>query len=258
VARPAEPPDSRSPRVSGLSSLTRLFESDPVAAVLAVLDEAAQRNSSAGLSAEEIKGRLRDGGVPDDQLTRWRGIRGRIAADERVWVGGDARHRTYRLADLTARMSPREALALLAAGTTRAARRTELVRIVGGALADTDRDEARGEQLDPVVLARLEQREKDAIRALAELAIEVEELAVNGASARALVHNVRILAGQANLSPIERAGEFAFFDRTRHQPIGAAIPDGAKVVVVRPGYIWKQSDEEITVARAVVQERSAP
>ena len=48
--------------------------------------------------------------------------------------------------------------------------------------------------------------------------------------------------------------ETVTFDRRRHEPIGPPIADGARVVVVRPGYAWKTADENVLVARAVVQD----
>jgi hypothetical protein len=113
---------------------------------------------------------------------------------------------------------------------------------------------------EPVVksggAAHSEQREKELVRALAEMAIEVEELAVNEASARALVHTVRALAKVAQLRPIERAGETARFDRGRHASVGGPITAGAPVLVLRPGYVWDREAGEILIARAVVQDRS--
>jgi hypothetical protein len=105
-------------------------------------------------------------------------------------------------------------------------------------------------------LSRLRQAEIDAVRALAELAIEVEELAFNEASTRALVHRVRARAKLAQLEPIERAGAETTFNRLRHKPIGQDIADGTVVVVVRPGYVWKAPPEDLLIAKAVVQDRS--
>ncbi len=99
-------------------------------------------------------------------------------------------------------------------------------------------------------------REKELVRALAQMAIEVEELAVNQASTRAVVHTVRALAKAAALRPIERAGETVRFDRARHASVGAAIEDGAPALVLRPGYVWQRPDGELLIARAVVQDRS--
>ena len=139
-----------------------------------------------------------------------------------------------------------------------ARRRSELVEIVRAVLPGVSGAGAPGVTAGPdrVGIARLEQREKDAVRALAEMAIEVEELASNGASARAIVHTVRALTKLAELRPIERAGETTRFDRARHTSVGARIADGAPVLVIRPGYIWNRPDGEILIARAVVQDRS--
>lgn len=222
--------------------------------MVTVLGQETGVEASVGLTAAQLKARLRAGGVAEERLRSWPRLRTQLAGDPRLRVAGDPNRRTYRRADAPP-LTAAQALALLAAGPSSAASRAHLAAIVAAALSGSA--SAEPGELDPAAVARFEQREKDAVRALAELAIEVEELAVNGASARALVHNVRIRAGQANLTPIERAGEFASFDRERHQPIGAPIADGARVVVVRPGYVWKQADSEILVARAVVQERSS-
>jgi hypothetical protein len=110
--------------------------------------------------------------------------------------------------------------------------------------------------LDRLAIVRLQQRERDAVRALAEMAIEVEELVANEASGRAVVHTVRALTKLAELRPIERAGQTTRFDRARHTSVGGRIPDGAPVLVLRPGYTWNSPDGEILIARAVVQDRS--
>ena len=94
----------------------------------------------------------------------------------------------------------------------------------------------------------------DGLRSLAALASEVEELTVNQASGRAMIHRVRSRVRLAGLEPIERAGDRVAFDRRRHEPIGAPIADGTPVVVVRPGYMWKTAHEDVLVVRAAVQE----
>jgi hypothetical protein len=86
------------------------------------------------------------------------------------------------------------------------------------------------------------------------MAIEVEELAAKQASARAIIHRVRNRMKGLRLEPIGRAGEQVSFDRTQHQPIGPDIPDGAPVVVVRPGYVWRTSDKDVLIERPVVQD----
>ena len=109
---------------------------------------------------------------------------------------------------------------------------------------------------DRGVVGRLEQKEKDAVRALAELAMEVEELATNKASARAMIHRVRARTKLAALEPIGRAGETASYDRKRHESISKSVGDGSAVFVIRPGYVWKHPNGDILVAKAVVQDRS--
>lgn len=102
--------------------------------------------------------------------------------------------------------------------------------------------------------ARRRQDAIDGVRALAELAIEVEELVANEASARALLHRVRARVKRAGLEPIERAGERITFDQKHHVPVGRSIPEGKPVVVIRPGYRWESDTEELLIAKAVVQE----
>lgn len=94
----------------------------------------------------------------------------------------------------------------------------------------------------------------DAIRALAELAMEIEELTANEAEPAVMVEKVRAQATRAGLEPIGRAGEETTFDRSRHKPIGGALRDGAPVYVVRPGYTWHAPDEDVLIGKAIVEE----
>jgi hypothetical protein len=102
--------------------------------------------------------------------------------------------------------------------------------------------------------ARKRQVEIDAVRALAELASEVEERTVNETKPQVLVHEVRAWVRRSGLEPIERAGEEIGFDRKKHKPIGGSIRDGALVVVVRPGYVWKTPTEDVLISKAIVEE----
>lgn len=227
-----------------------MFATDPVEAVLTVLRDAGPDRE---LRAEEIKRALVERGVSESRLHAWRRVQERLVAHERVGVGGDRYRRTYRWLPEPPPPTPDQALALLAEHRLPAQRRVELVEVVRAALA---RRADAPPAADPVRIAQLEQRERDAVRALAELAIEIEELVTNEASSRAIVHTVRSLTKLADLRPIERAGEMTRFDRTRHASVGGRIADGAPVLVLRPGYIWNRGDEEILIARAVVQDRS--
>ena len=252
-------------RTPARRSLAKAFAADPLAAVLSVLKAAGPDQE---LRAEEVKRALAERGVPADRLQVWRRVQERLVAHERVAVSGDRYRRTYRWLPEPPAPSPVEALTRLAGHRLPAPRRAELVEIVRGAMAGArsagpavvgpSADAGLGirDGTDHRDLARLEQREKDAVRALAEMAIEVEELAVNEASSRALVHTVRALTKLAELQPIERAGEHTRFDRNRHTSVGGRIADGAPVLVLRPGYIWNRPDGDILIARAVVQDRS--
>jgi hypothetical protein len=233
-------------------SLAQAFATDPLAAVLTVLREAGPERE---LRAEEVKGALLARGVPGDRLHVWRRLQERLVAHDRVAVGGNRYRRTYRWLPEPPPPSPAQALALLAGHRLPAHRRAQLVELVRAALPGPAVP-AESPVGDRVAIARLEQREKDAMRALAEMAIEVEELATNEASARAMVHTVRALTKLAELRPIERAGEMACFDRARHTSVGGRIMDGAPVLVLRPGYMWNRPDGEVLIARAVVQDRS--
>src|SRR6185436_10091109 len=112
----------------------------------------------------------------------------------------------------------------------------------GADTADADADRQSG------------QLEMDAARALAEMAMEVEELATKQASSRAMIHRVRARMKRMRLEPIDRAGDEVPFDRQRHQPIGPDIRDGAPVVVVRPGYVWRTPEKDLLIERPVVQD----
>lgn len=188
-----------------------MFGSDPYAAVVRVL-----RASTAGVTAAEIKQKLRSAGVPAMDRPAWDRLQRQLRADDHVTVEPGFRYRW------AAHPEPPDA---------------------AGGRAAAEEDEARQRQ------ALL-----DGVRALAELASEVEELTVNQASSRAMVHRVRSRVKLAGLEPIEKAGDSVAFDRRRHQPIGRPIAEGAPVTVVRPGYVWRSPVEEVLVTRAVVQE----
>jgi hypothetical protein len=211
-----------------------LFARDPYAAVLRVLGE-----TGAALTAAEIKQAI---GAPGLDTRDWDRLQKRLRVDDHVAV--EPGHR-YRWVDDP--VVPPAAQAF-----------EQIVRAAGGRVkhgyADVVR-QALTDAADPrETEARQRQAVTDGIRALAELASEVEELAVNQPSARALVHRVRGRVKLAGLEPIERAGETATFDRRRHESIGSPIRDGAPVIVIRPGYTWTTAQGESLVARAVVQE----
>jgi hypothetical protein len=217
-------------------ALAALIATDPRAAVVRVLQDA-----DAAITATEIKRALQAAGGPWLDKRSWDLLQKRLRADDHVAI--EPGHR-YRWVGRPAPTSPADAFEQIARVAGRA--RRSHVEVVRRALADPP---------DAVeTAARQRQAVLDGVRALAELASEVEELAANQASARALIHRVRSRVKRSGLEPIERAGDSARFDRRRHEPIGPPIADGAPVIVVRPGYAWRTSHEDVLVARAAVQE----
>ncbi len=228
MTRPSVPP----------RALAALFASDADAAVVRVL-----RAADAALTASEVKQALRSGGVSRADADRcWPSIQRRITSHPHV-VGASG-HRYRWVAEPT--LSAAEALALLSTGRPRAARRRELVEIVDKALANPPADRE--------VAARQRQAEIDRVRALADLAGEVEELTVDEVEPDVMIRRVRASVQRHGLEPIERAGTKTSFDRKRHKPIGPGIRDAASVFVVRPGYVWKASAEDVLIGKAVVEE----
>jgi hypothetical protein len=229
------------------------------------------RDSGKALVKAEILDELATAGVPrpvaDDA---WGRVQKHLRLDKRVIAERDRQTLKYRWNPTPPPApTPADALRLLVEGRLTRGEREALAETVRAALhaprpapARAGRV-ARAEAAPPpppppagetVSLNRLRQVEMDAARALAELAIEVEEQAAKGASARALIHRVRARMKRLRLEPMEQAGTEVAFDRARHQPLRAGIPDGAKVLVVRPGYVWRAPGEDLPIEKPLVQD----
>ncbi|MEU6036054.1 hypothetical protein ABZ801_11660 [Actinomadura sp. NPDC047616] len=92
----------------------------------------------------------------------------------------------------------------------------------------------------------------DAVRSLADLAAEVEELAAGKADPDVVMERVRALASDQELEPIGDVGVETTFDRETHEPLVGAPQDGQTVTVLRPGYRWRSDDENLVLFRALV------
>lgn len=92
----------------------------------------------------------------------------------------------------------------------------------------------------------------DGVRSLAELAAEVEELAAENAASKMLVDRVRALVAVHDLEPLGKTGEESPFDPSTHDPIGDLPEPGVPVTVIRPGYRWRPSGEDILLDKALV------
>jgi hypothetical protein len=143
-------------------------------------------------------------------------------------------------------VSPVEAFELLLRNGLPGPRKTALAGVVREALAGPA-------QTGPDA-ARRRQAQIDAVRQLAELASEVEELLANETDPPVMIRQVRAWVKRSGLDPVGQAGEATRFDRTKHQPIMGRIRDGASVMVVRPGYIWNRGGEDVLLGKAIVEE----
>jgi len=233
--------------------LAALFARDPYAAVQRIV-----RDARDFVTAVDIKRALAAAGAPALDKQEWDPLQRLLRGDVHVEVEPG---RPYRYRWIASPPSPSVAEAvdhlIRAAGNRTKAAYADVVRqaLTGSAptgAPTAGKKDARKESREDA--ARRRQAVLDGVRALAELASEVEELTANEASGRALIHRVRGRVRLSGLEPIERAGETVTFDRRRHESIGPPIADGARVVVVRPGYAWKTADEDVLVARAVVQD----
>jgi hypothetical protein len=162
--------------------------------------------------------------------------------------------RHYRWRELT--MTPDEALDRLVGHRPTPVERSALADIVRAALAERAALEARAQvayrDAAQVRGAYERQLRVDAARTLAEVAMEVEELAAAGAGADVTVERIRALVAGFGLAPIGRSGEQTLFDAARHTPIGVPVPAGSEVLIIRPGYSWQAGDQDVLLARAQI------
>jgi hypothetical protein len=91
-----------------------------------------------------------------------------------------------------------------------------------------------------------------AARAAAELAIEVEEIAHNGADPEQIVKRVRNALAHKDLTPIGAAGEDTGFDPARHRMQAGDPRPGTPVFILRPGYFWRHGNELMIIEHALV------
>lgn len=224
-----------------------LFSRDPYAAVVRVVQEA-----GAPVTATDIKEALEAAGVPWPDKRTWDRLQKRLRADDHVVVEPGYRYRFVARPVAPPVIEAFEQIARAAGGRVNPADVEAIRRALD--LADGGVEDHADGAADAETAARQRQAVLDGLRALAELASEVEELTANEASARAMVHRVRSRVKLSGLEPIERAGETVAFDRRRHELIGPSARDGAPVIVVRPGYAWRTPHEDVIVAKAVVQE----
>ncbi len=112
----------------------------------------------------------------------------------------------------------------------------------------------RQEHAESVQMRAAQQRQLqiDVVRALAELAAEVEELATDQFGPEVLVDRVRAAVGAHALQPIGNSGGTAHFDPDFHIPAFGTLEAGTMATVIRPGYRWRFAGEDVVITKALV------
>jgi hypothetical protein len=202
------------------------------------------RDAGKGLSPAEIRQVWQAEGMTRARAEKaWAEVQKLVKAHPQVCLEGSR----YRWAGPELpEVSPEQAFELLLRDGLPGSRRTALAEVVREALTESVESAPDA--------ARRRQAQIDAVRQLAELASEVEELLANETEPPVMIRQVRAWVKRSGLDPVGQAGEATRFDRTKHRPIMGRIRDGASVIVVRPGYIWNRGGEDVLLGKAVVEE----
>jgi hypothetical protein len=89
------------------------------------------------------------------------------------------------------------------------------------------------------------------VRAIAELAGEIEFVAYNSGDPDVIVERVQTAVQRHSLEQIGHPGEAARFDLSLHEAIGEPPHAGSPVTIVRPGYSWR-AEQGAVLQRAQV------
>ncbi|PZG51459.1 hypothetical protein C1I98_08455 [Spongiactinospora gelatinilytica] len=135
--------------------------------------------------------------------------------------------------------------------------KNEAERLVQELTERCDRVERQLQETQAGVLRRRASQDRqlqiDVMRALADLAAEVEELSVRGVSSETMIARVHGLAATYGLWPIGPIHEKSAFDLKLHKAIAGDPQPDDEVIVRRPGYIWSSSTEEVVLHKALVE-----
>ncbi len=93
----------------------------------------------------------------------------------------------------------------------------------------------------------------DVMRALADLAAEVEELSARSVSSETMISRIHGLTSAYKMTPIGTIHEKSVFDPRRHKAIAGDPEPGEEVIIRRPGYVWSSSTEEVVLHKALVE-----
>ncbi len=213
------------------------------------------------MGASDVWGALVDEGM-DESLVKaeWKRVQPKLASHPQVayegrkYVWSDAARPARPEGELTAA----EAVAQLVKGAKlKVAERTRLGQIALSALDGPAKPRATGRA------AAVEEAERhrhletkirgEYLRALADLAMDLEEQIGNEASALTMIERIRTTTQAQGLEPIGDVGEVAAFDGRIHHPIAGSLNPETSVIVMRPGYFWRAGkDSEVLMAKARV------
>lgn len=214
---------------------------DPLARVLSLLSEVGH-----ACTAADIKKAWEHAGAKRATIaTEWPRVQKRLRHHPYITVEGDRQQLTYRFA-APKLPDPVEALDALLAGGLPSDVRATYTEIVRSGLAAPAEDAGWA--------ARLRQAGIDGMRRLAEVGSELEELVSDEVGTDVVVFRMRARLKRTGLVPVGEIGGEITFDRKLHKPLGGSIRDGTRVIVVRPGYIWKAPSEDVLMTKAIVRE----
>lgn len=202
------------------------------------------READRPLKGSEVHEAIRAAGQPESTWKSWGSSLGDwIVLHPRISTTGSGAAKRYQW---TAAISAEAALELL----TRRVKAPEWLRaawseVVSAALS--------GPSTSPALRTAQERQAKmSVVHAVAELAIEVEEVAHNGADGEQIVKRVRNFAAIRHLTPIGAAGEDTRFDPAVHKLQFGNPKPGIPVFVMKPGYTWRYGDSVEVIEHALV------
>lgn len=207
---------------------------------------AAIRDAGGPLRGSEIHEAIRAAGQPESTWKRWgSSLADWIMLHPQIRATGSRAAKRYEWTEPIAAQAALERLAQRVKAPEWLREAWRDVAVAGLSAAETG--------VNPTLRAAQERQAKiNVVRAVAELAIEVEEIAYNGADSQQIVKRVRNAAALRHLTPIGVAGEETQFDPAVHKLQFGDPKPGIPVFIMKPGYAWRNGDEEIVLEHALV------
>lgn len=225
----------------------------PYEALIAVI-----RDAGTSLKGTEVHAGIKALGQPESTWKAWgSSLRDWIILHPRVKTTGAGGSLRYTWGDP---MPAKDALDLLAKRPKAPEWLREAWReVVADTLSGSDVSSATAEPshsdsgVNPTLRRAQERQAKiNVARAVAELAIDIEEFAHNGADPQEIIERVRSSAAMRDLTPIEVAGKDSHFDPAIHKLQFGDPKPGRPVFVMKPGYSYRYDDEVIVIEQALV------